>query len=114
MQIERYNFGEITIDGKTYTTDLIIFPNKIKQNWWRKEGHSLCIQDIKEILDYKPEILIIGTGYSSAMEVPKETIKEIEKLKIQLIIRNTKEATELFNKYIKENKKVVCALHLTC
>lgn len=114
MKIEKYEFGKIIIDGKIYTNDLIIFPNKIKQNWYRKEGHSLCIEDIKDVLDYKPEILIIGTGYSGVMDVPKNVIEEIEKLKITTIIKTTQEAVKLFNKYIEENKKVIFAVHLTC
>jgi len=39
--IEHYSFGRIVIDGKEYTKDLIIYPDKIRANWWRKEGHKL-------------------------------------------------------------------------
>ncbi|MEN3045130.1 MAG: Mth938-like domain-containing protein [Candidatus Hydrothermales bacterium] len=114
MKIEKYEFGEIIIEGKKYTRDLIIFPDKIKENWWRKEGHSLCMEDLKEILEYKPEILIIGTGYSGVMKVPEKIIKELEKEGIRVIIETTKEAVKIFNEYVEQNKKVVCALHLTC
>ncbi|MEO0254757.1 MAG: MTH938/NDUFAF3 family protein [candidate division WOR-3 bacterium] len=114
MKIEKYDFGEIIINGKKYTRDLIIFPDKIKENWWRKEGHSLCIEDLKEVIEYKPEILIIGTGYSGVMEVKEEVIKELERNNIKVIIKKTKEAVNIFNEYMDRNKKVVCALHLTC
>lgn len=114
IKIEKYEFGEIFINGKKYTRDLIISPDKIKENWWRKEGHSLCIEDLKEVIDYKPEILIIGTGYSGVMEVQRDLIKEIERNGIKVIVKKTKEAIEIFNEYIEKNKKVVFALHLTC
>lgn len=114
MKIEKYDFGEIVVNGKKYTRDLIIFPDKIKENWWRKEGHSLCIEDLKEVIEYKPEILIIGTGYSGVMEVKEEVIKELERNNIKVIIKKTKEAVNIFNEYTLKNKKVVCALHLTC
>lgn len=114
MKIEKYDFGEIVINGKRYLRDLIIFPDKIKENWWRKEGHLLCIDDLKEVIEYKPEILIIGTGYSGIMKVPEDVIKELEKNNIKVIVKNTKEAVNLFNEYIEKNKRVVCALHLTC
>ncbi|MEO0260682.1 MAG: MTH938/NDUFAF3 family protein, partial [candidate division WOR-3 bacterium] len=90
MKIEKYDFGEIVVNGKKYTRDLIIFPDKIKENWWRKEGHSLCIEDLKEVIEYKPEILIIGTGYSGVMEVKEEVIKELERNNIKVIIKKTK------------------------
>ena len=114
MKIEKYRFGEIVIDGNVYSKDLIVYPGKIKENWWRKEGHSLCIEDIEEIFEYKPEILIIGTGYSGVMDVPEDVIKEIEEKGIKVEVYFTREAVNKFNEYIEKGKKVVCALHLTC
>ena len=114
MQIESYRFGEIIINGKTYTQDLIIFPERIRTNWWRKEGHRLHLEDLTEILEYKPEILIVGTGYDGLMKVPRELIETLEKKGIKVIVKKTKDACNEFNKYIKEKRKVVAAFHLTC
>lgn len=114
MEIEKYEFGEIVIGGKKYTRDLIIFPDRIRENWWREKGHSLCMKDLKEVIDYKPEILIIGTGYSGVMRVPESLIQEIERIGIKVIVKPTKEVLAIFNEFIKKNKNAVCALHLTC
>jgi hypothetical protein len=46
--IENYSFGQMLINGKKYNSDLIIFKDYIYDSWWRKEGHNLCIDDIKE------------------------------------------------------------------
>jgi hypothetical protein len=35
--IGSYDFGRITINGKHYTTDLLVFPEKIKADWRRKK-----------------------------------------------------------------------------
>lgn len=43
MHIENYNFGEIKIDGKTYTSDVIIYKDKVEDSWWRKEGHNFSL-----------------------------------------------------------------------
>ena len=112
--VEDYSFGRIKVSGKTYFRDLIIFPDEILENWWRKEGHNLCIEDLKEVLKRKPEILIIGTGYAGVMKVPREVINELEARGIKVIVKKTKEACEEFNKLVKEGKKVAAALHLTC
>jgi len=111
--IEHYSFGRIIVNGKEYTRDLIIYPEKIYSNWWRKEGHKLHIEDIKEVLDYGPEILIVGTGYSGLMKVPKEVKEKIEEKGIRLIVQKTKEACETYNRLFKKHK-TVAALHLTC
>lgn len=41
MTIASYSFGKITIDGQTFTSDLIIYPGRIDPSWWRREGHFL-------------------------------------------------------------------------
>ncbi|MEN3046971.1 MAG: MTH938/NDUFAF3 family protein [Candidatus Hydrothermales bacterium] len=75
MKIEKYEFGEIIIEGKKYTRDLIIFKDRISENWWRKEGHSLYMEDLKEVLEFKPEILIIGNGILRSYESPQRDNK---------------------------------------
>ena len=111
--INSYSFGTITIDNNKYTKDLIIFPEKINPNWRRKTGHLLSEDDITEILDYKPEVLIIGTGASGLMKVDDRVKDKLKSLGIEFIIKKTSEAVAEYNRIYKD-KKVVCALHLTC
>jgi len=112
--IESYKFGEIIINGKEYSSDLIIFKEYIYDNWWRKEGHNLCIEDIKEIINKKPDILIIGTGNFGLMKVSKELIENIKMTGIgKIIIKKTGDACTEYNKLYKQ-KNIVAAFHLTC
>ena len=114
MHIDSYSFGSMTVDGKTYSSDLIVFPEKVKSGWWRVEGHSLCAADLGEILEYKPEVLVIGKGASGCMDVPQETKELLEGKNIEVIEDNTGEAYRIFNDEIKKGKKAVGAFHLTC
>jgi len=111
--IDSYDFGRIVINGKRYNRDLIVFPDKVKDGWWRKEGHRLHVEDLKDVLEAKPKVLVVGTGYSGLMRVPPETRKYVESEGIELIAQNTAEACETFNRLVK-SRKVVAALHLTC
>jgi hypothetical protein len=67
--IHSYSLGSITIDDVKFTKDHVIFPDRINSSWRRKIGHLLTEDDIKEILDYKPEALIIYTGANGLMKV---------------------------------------------
>jgi len=58
--IDSYDFGRVTVDGKRYSTDLLVFPDKIKAGWRRKEGHSLQIQDLTEVLETKLDDLVVA------------------------------------------------------
>jgi hypothetical protein len=113
VMIDSYDFGRIKINGKHYTTDLLVFPNKIKADWWRKEGHRLHIADLKEALEAKPEVLVVGTGHSGMMDVPPETRSYVESQGIELVVQKTAEACKTFNR-LAESRTVVAALHLAC
>ena len=111
--INSYEFGHIVVDGKSYTSDIIIYPQKINTHWWRKEGHLLLPQDIKEALKEKPEVLIIGTGNFGLMKVPPKTLKYIKSKGIEVKVEPTRLACQLYNG-IYSSQKTIAALHLTC
>lgn len=113
MKIKSYEFGRILIDEKEYRNDVIIFEDYVKGDWWRKDGHRLQVDDLKEIVKRTPELLIVGTGYSGIMVVPKDIEDYLNSLGIELKVMNTRKAVDLYNK-ISGEKKVVAALHLTC
>ena len=46
-RIEGYSFGSISVDGRRYKSDLIIYPDRVRSDWWRKEGHQLQLEDIR-------------------------------------------------------------------
>ena len=111
--IEDYKFGIIVINGKKYYSDVVIYPTRIDDHWWRKEGHLLLPQDLTEIVKENPELLIVGTGNMGLMKVPSETIAWLKSKKIELIIEPTSSACQSYNKIYK-SKRTVAALHLTC
>ena len=111
--IESYNFGKIIINSEEYHSDIIIYKDSIDDKWWRRESHRLCVEDIKNILDNKPETLIIGTGYYGLMKVPLELNRYLESNNIEVIIKKTKAACDEYN-MLCQKKNVVAALHLTC
>ena len=114
MHIDSYSFGSMIVDGKRYASDLIVFPDKVKSSWWRVEGHSLCMEDLEEVIEYNPEVLVIGKGASGCMDVPESTKKLLEEKNIEMIDKNTGEAYRVFNDQVERGRKAVGAFHLTC
>lgn len=101
------------IDGKTYTSDVIIFPDRVFSPWWRRIGHSLCREDIAEILEEKPETLVIGTGSGGGMKVPFETAEAVRQKGIEMIVESTGAAVKTYNQ-LCQKRLTVGAFHLTC
>jgi hypothetical protein len=113
MKIDSYSFGRIVIDGKTYTSDVIIYPGKVDASWWRKEGHLLRTEDLAGALEAKPGVLIIGTGYAGIMRVPREVVEQIARTGIEVRTERTTRAVSLFNE-LGTVRTVIAALHITC
>ena len=112
-RIEHYRFGEITVDGQRHTRDLIILPERVIANWWRKEGHALHPEDLAEVLEAAPQALVVGTGAHGLMEVPEGTRRALEEAGIRLIAAPTAQAVIKYNELL-DKMPVAAALHLTC
>jgi hypothetical protein len=112
MKIEAFQFGKIMVGGKLYVKDLIIFPTHVSENWWRKSGHNIVVEDIGEILDAVPEILVVGTGTRSQVKISPEAMAALLDKKIQIVAYDTEKAIAIYNGLTEEN--AVAALHLTC
>ena len=111
--IEGYTFGQLSIDGKTYTSDVLIYIDRVDDDWWRKEGHLLLPEDLEEALKGRPDILVVGTGNSGLMKVPPFTKEWITSQGIELIAQPTDKACTTYNE-LHTSREVVAALHLTC
>jgi len=113
MRIDDYRFGRIVVNGREYKNDIIIFPDHVKSDWWRKRGHELCVEDLSTVLDFEPRTLIVGTGNYGRMKVLYETASKLGEIGCELVERKTKEACEFYNTRREEDGIVAC-LHLTC
>ncbi|MHC4917207.1 MAG: Mth938-like domain-containing protein [Planctomycetota bacterium] len=111
--IESYSFGRAVIDGRAYTSDLLLLPSAVRPGWRRREGHSLCVEDLEEVLADPPEVLVIGRGQPGMMRVPDEVRAALESRGIEVVDLPTAEAVEAFNG-VSGQRRAVAALHLTC
>jgi len=113
-RIEKCSFGILVIDGKTYSDDLIILPDgKILKPWRRKRGHQLTMDDLSDLVDSSPELIVAGTGISGNMKPDPNLVKDLSRLAIGLIAEPNNKAIEVFNNMGPE-KRVGACFHLTC
>jgi hypothetical protein len=113
MHIDNYTFGNITVDGKSYSKDVIIFPDRVFSPWWRGEGHLLQTDDLVEVVKAGIPELVIGTGYYGTMQVPSDVMKFLASRGISASVEKTSSAVKIYNN-ISPKKAVIAALHLTC
>lgn len=112
--IETSSFGLIVIDGRQYTSDLMIYPDgRVGDSWWRKSGHKLSIDDITELVDSTPEVIVVGTGVNGLMKPVIGLREALSEKGIELISLPNPEAIAVFND-LSQKKRVCACFHLTC
>lgn len=114
MQIEKYHFGQMTIDGRQYRSDVLIFPDgRVSDGWWRRRGHHVDTEDIADLVAHRPEIIIIGTGASGMMRTAPALADELRAQGIRMIAEPTENAYRRFNREYGSTR-VAAGFHLTC
>jgi hypothetical protein len=112
-EIKNYQFGRMVVDGELHTRDLILLPDRVVANWWRKEGHRLDVEDLREVLDAAPKVLVVGTGAYGRMKVLEWIHQALEAAGIELRAARTGEAWRLYND-LRERQRTAGAFHLAC
>jgi len=113
MLIADYRFGEIEIGSGKYRQDIIIHADKVEP-WLCSDHHDPNLADFAEVLQEKPDILLIGSGYSELMKVRKSVKQALEKEIPKVLIFNTRKASRVYNKLAAKNKNMIACFHLTC
>ncbi len=115
--ITSYAFGKMTIGSRSFSSDLIIFPDgRIRDNWYRRTGHLLEMADLKSLVDEKPNLIITGTGAYGRMTLAPGLETELDSLGIEIRAMATPEAVTLYNKMIQDasSLRISACFHLTC
>ncbi len=106
------------IDQSEYNTPLIIYQDKIINNWLQKKHYfniDLLEQNdftkLADLIGFLPEILIIGTGSKQVFPKQIKLLPIIQK-KIAYDIMDTNSACKTFNILQQENRDVCAALLL--
>lgn len=111
-ELSDYSFGSLKVDGEEHSRDLIVLPNRVVSDWWRREGHSLAMEDFGEVIDELPERLILGCGAHGRLEPPAAVLEELRARGVEVEAMPTAEAVRRYGKLDPE--RTGAALHLTC
>ena len=100
------------VDGNEHTRDVIILPDRVVGDWWRKDGHSLVLDDLDDVLGELPSHLIIGRGAYGRLTPDPATIEELERRGTTVEVLDTGDAVKRYDQH--DRAEAAAALHLTC
>jgi len=111
-RLEDYSFGRLMVDGREHTRDLIVLPDRVVSDWWRREGHALAIEDLDAVIDELPERLVLGVGAYGQLHPHAAVIAELERRGVQVECLPTDAAVRRYGEL--DERCTAAALHLTC
>jgi hypothetical protein len=104
----------MVIDGKTYSSDLIIYPDgRITDAWWRRSGHKLVLEDIERLIQSNPDTIIAGTGVNGYMVPDKNLSVLLGQKGISFLADKNENAVLHYNRLVGKQTVGAC-FHLTC
>ena len=93
------------MNGEEHRRDLIILPERVIPDWRREQGHRLSLTDLREVIEYGPDILVVGTGAGGVMKVPRDVIDELTNRGIEVVTARAGKAVLEYNKMIGEGRR---------
>jgi uncharacterized protein len=109
--ITGYGAGYVEINQTPYAHAVILSSDGAISNWSAQTFDSLEVGHFSQLLDLKPELILIGTG--SRQRFPKpELLKDLIMAKIGFEIMDSQAACRTYNILIGEGRKVLLALIL--
>jgi hypothetical protein len=116
MQIEKFSFGQITVDGMTYEHDVVIDHGKIRKRNKKpskkfRDAYAHTPLSTAEEIPWKCRRLVIGTGAYGHLPVMDEVKQEATRRDLELVVLPTAEAIKALRKASKHTNAI---LHITC
>jgi len=111
-RLDGYEFGRIAIDGQEETRDVIVLPDRVVRNWWRRDGHALVLEDLEDVIDELPERLIIGMGADGRMRPDPGLLEQLNERGVNVEAMRTSDAVRRYAEL--DPAAAAAALHLTC
>ena len=117
MKARLIKFGELEVEGKRYTHDVVIDRGKVRKRkkepskqFREKFGHTPL--SAREEIPWGGKRLIIGTGAHGALPVMNEVRAEAKRRCIEVIAAPTVEVCQLLEEV--KTGQVHAILHCTC
>jgi len=119
MKIDEIKFGSIVINGKRFSQVLIADDQVRERDESKLEelfGTTHCVGEweTEALLRGNPHYIIIGNGYSGAMEVQEEALQKLQNSTVEILVLHSPTAANKYNELIEQGKKVNALIHTTC
>ena len=101
--------GMIKVGNEELTENVVLFRDKIHRGWQPADIENLNSQDLADLLEEEPEVIIFGTGWQTRLP-PRELVFSLARRGIGFEMMDTPAACRTFNVLLAEERSVAAAL----
>ena len=107
--IRAYSADQITIGETQYRTSIMVTPNRVITDWAQSTVATLDEGDFRFMLEFRPEVVLLGTGGRMVFPPPSIT-HPLMNQSIGLEVMDTAAACRTYNILAGEGRNVLAAL----
>lgn len=107
--ISAYSDGQVKIHGVLYSGSLLILPTEIVTDWPVSDIASLDSKALRRIVQYQPEIVVLGTGAQQHFPDPRVFIPLMD-ANIGYEVMDNAAACRTFNILLSEGRNIALVL----
>jgi hypothetical protein len=117
-RVVSHGWGRIEVDGVGELRDAKLWPGGGRGWDWNETGtrHRPGIQpaDVRELLDYDPDVVVLSRGRQQRLETCDETIELLEGRGVRVLLDETEAAIAAYNHLAGAGERVAGLFHTTC
>lgn len=110
-KIISYSDDSFTLKNKVINSNIVISSDRLIENWSVTSYKILALQHMDEIIEWQPELILLGTGIEAGFQ-NYELLSYLATKNIGLEIMDTGAACRSYNLLIDEGRNVVACLFL--
>lgn len=77
-------------------------------------SHKIKKEEIEELIQGQPEIIIVGTGTNDAARVAPDIASWAKERNLELLLQPSYDAVAMLNELTAQEKEVAALIHITC
>ena len=117
-RIEHITWGHMIIAGIGRGKDFKLWPGGARfWDWTETNTHhvpGIQPDDVQELLDHGSRIIILSRGMLLQLQTCNETLQFLDSEGIEVHVKETKQAAQLYNDLAADGKAVGGLFHSTC
>ena len=109
VTVRRVQQGRLRIGDTDVTDHVVLFRDTVDTTWTPANRDDVCADDLRELIDARPEMIVLGTGWTAALP-PRDLVFTLAKKGIGIEVMDTPAACRTYNILVSEDRDVAAVL----